>query len=175
MLYLEVMREACKGHAEFTESLLTRSDISSTEKLRLMLHFDLTDLFGNELRAHLVVREVLNNGCQTGRALIQPVFLRNFSAVVELIKQGQDNGEFRADLDPAVVAVMLGGTVMMLFQNRDIESHFSMLGGHAEPDAYAEKVYQTIVGGLAPPSNRLNAARSGCKPLFKKPRKRVPR
>ena len=84
-LYVEVLREACKGHAEFTEALLARSDLSSVDKLRQLIHFDFIDGFSNEQRFQLVIREILNTGCNTGRNLIEPVFLRNFAAVIGLV------------------------------------------------------------------------------------------
>lgn len=152
-LYLEVMREACKGHAEFAEALLADATLSSTEKLRRLIDYDFLDLFGNEERSHLIVREILNTGCRTGRSLIEPVFLRNFTAVVGLIAQGQQRGEFAADLDPAVVAIMLGGTVMMMFQNRAGDGLFATPAGEAGPRAHAEKVFRTILRGLAAPAS----------------------
>ena len=147
-LYLEVMREACKGHAQFTESLLARTDLSSTEKLKRLIEFDFDDLFHNEQRSHLVVREILNTGCRSGRSMIQPVFLRNFVAVVGLLRQGQECGEFRTDVDPAVVAWMIGGTVMLFFQNRESLGHFPGMDCRLGPAAYAAKVFEIVLGGL---------------------------
>lgn len=147
-LYLEVMREASKGHAEFTEALLARDDLSSTQKIHALIVFKFEDLFGNELRSHLIVREIFNTGCRAGRNLIQPVFQRNFGAVTELIRQGQASGEFNRALDPAIVAWMIGATVMMFFQNRDSLADFPGLGGRVEPSVYAEKVCETLFGGL---------------------------
>ncbi|GAC1634645.1 MAG: hypothetical protein NVS9B10_30750 [Nevskia sp.] len=173
-LYLAVMREACKGHAEFTEALLARADVASVEKLRQLIRYDFEDLFENEQRSHLVVREILNTGCRTGRTMIQPVFLRNFNAVVGLLRQGQERGEFRRDLDPSVVAWMIGGTVMIFFQNRESLGHFPGMDGRIDPAGYAEKVYRIVLGGLCaePAAGAATRVRRASNPV--KTRKRVP-
>ncbi len=162
-LHQEVLREACKGHAEFAEALLARSDLSSVDKLRALIHFDFTDAFGNELRTHLVVREVLNTGCCTGRDLIEPVFMRNFMAVVGIIRQGQARGEFSADIDASTTALMMGGTLMFFFQNRHTLDSFPGLGNGLTPEHYADMVCRTVLGGVV-------AAASGKpEPASKKP------
>lgn len=161
-LYEEVLREACKGHAEFTEGLLAREDLSSVDKIRALIHFDFRNAFSQIERSHLVVREILNTGCDTGRGLVEPVFLRNFAAVIGLVEQGRQRGEFRAEIDAPMTAMMIGGTVILLFQNRRILDSFPGLGGNACPDDYAEMVCRTLLGGLirsdaaavsAPPTN----------------------
>lgn len=148
-LYLEVIREACKGHAEFTEGLLARAELSSAEKLRALIAFDFDDMFTNEQRSQLVLREVLNTGCRSGRHLVEPIFRRNFVAVTALIAQGQQRGEFRAELDPAVAAWMLGASVMMFFQNRETLGQMPGFEGARSPAGYADKVYQTLLAGLS--------------------------
>ena len=147
-LYVEVLREACKGHAEFTEALLARSDLSSVDKLRQLIHFDFIDGFSNEQRFQLVIREILNTGCNTGRNLIEPVFLRNFAAVVGLIEQGKQRGEFRPDIDAAMTAMMIGGTVMLVFQNRSTVGGFPGMPAVSDPAEHAERVCQTILNGV---------------------------
>lgn len=147
-LYLEVMREACKGHAEFTEALIDE-DTASAEKLRRLIAFDFEDLFGNEQRSQLVLREVLNTGSRSGRNLVGPVFQRNFVAVTAVIRQGQKRGEFRRAFDPAVAAWMLGASVMMFFQNRGIMGQLPGFENARSPAEYADKVFETLLNGLS--------------------------
>lgn len=147
-LHQGVLKEACKGHAEFAESLLARTDMRSVDKLRALIHFDFADAFTNELATHLVVREVLNTGCCTGRDLVEPVFMRNFVAVVGIVRQGIENGELRADINPSASAMMMGGAVVLFFQNRHILDRFPGLGGNAGPEHYAELVCELMLGGM---------------------------
>lgn len=166
-LHREVLREACKGHAEFAEALLARDDLSSVDKLRTLIRFDFTDAFGNELRTHLVVREVLNTGCCAGRDLIEPVFMRNFIAVVGILRQGQERGEFRADINASATAVMMGGAVMFFFQNRRMLDRFPGLGHGAKPEDYADMVCRTVLGGVVADGSA--ASPNGNKPAVGSP------
>lgn len=148
-LYLDVMREACKGHAEFAEALLAEP-LSSTDKLLRLVEFEFADMFGNEARTQLIFREVLNAGSGKGRQLAEQVFQRNCKAVIALFQEGVDRGEFRAELDPGIAAWMLGASEMVFFQNRNILSHMPGMGGAAAPADYAAKVVQTLLHGLLP-------------------------
>lgn len=147
-LHQDVLREACKGHAEFAEALLARTDIGSVDKLQALIRFDFNDAFSNELNTHLVVREVLNTGCCAGRDLVEPVFMRNFQAVVGIIRQGQQNGEFAPDIDPSTVTMMIGATVILFFQNRHILDRFPGLSAGAQCEAYADLVFRAVLGGV---------------------------
>ena len=146
-LYLDVMREACKGHAEFAESLL-RLPLSSTEKLRRLVAFEFADMFEHESRTQLVFREVLNAGSGKGRQLAEQVFQRNCFAVIALFQEGIDRGEFRADIDSGITAWMLGASTMMFFQNRNILPHMPGMGGCNSPADFAEKIVNTMLQGL---------------------------
>lgn len=176
-LHQGVLREACKGHAEFAEALLARTDLGSVDKLRELIRFDFDDAFTNELNTHLVVREVLNTGCCAGRDLVEPVFMRNFNAVVGIIRQGQANGAFAADIDPSTVTLMIGATVMLFFQNRQILDRFPGLQVGADPDTYAELVFRTVLGGViaAPRTPATTPATQATKPKARTDTRRKPR
>ncbi len=164
-LYLDVMREACKGHAEFAEQLLLQP-LTSTEKLLRLVEFEFHDMFDNEARTHLIFREVLNAGSGKGRQLAEQVFQRNCKAVIALFQEGVDCGEFRSELDPGIAAWMLGAAEMMFFQNRNILCHMPGMGGANDPASYAEKVVKTLLHGLLPsPGTDLQA---GAAPNFQR-------
>lgn len=171
-LYLTVMREACHDHARFTEQLLARDDLSSTEKLRRLIAFDFADLFGNAQRGQLVTREILNSGCRSGREFVQPVFLRNYNAVVALLEQGRARGEFRADLDAPIFTWLIGGPIMLLFQNREILPQLPGLGAIRGTAADVERVFAAVLGGLKPAAPPVHRKRSAARPTAKS-RKRV--
>lgn len=148
-LYLDVMREACKGHAEFAEQLL-QQPLSSTDKLLRLVEFEFLDMFENEARTQLIFREVLNAGSGKGREIAENIFERNCNAVIALFQEGVDRGEFRPELDPGIAAWMLGASEMMFFQNRNILSHMPGMGNASVPADYAAKVVQTLLHGLLP-------------------------
>lgn len=168
-LYIDVMREASVGHAEFAERLLA-ADLSSAEKLRRLAIWEFEDNFRNEGRVRLLIHEVFG-GCRTqARELARSVFRRNFDAVVALFVQGQQRGEFRPDFDPAAAACMLGATSGMYAQTREGMRGFSRFVYADDPSAYALAVCNLLLAGVqAPRPPRTAAGRSGLRSRDKPP------
>ena len=153
-LHQEVLRLACTDHAEFAEDLLARDDLSSAAKLRALVAYDFEDAYAKPRDTHLIIREVMNTGCCTGRDLVEPFFMRNFDAIVAVIRQGQARGEFRADLDAPTVALTMGGSFVMFFQNRHQLGRLLGTGCCPTPADCAERVSAALLGGVLAPDSR---------------------
>lgn len=165
-LHQEVLRLACTDHAEFAEGLLGRDDLSSADKLRALVAYDFEDAYAKPRDTHLVIREVMNTGCCTGRDLVEPFFMRNFDAIVAVIRQGQRRGEFRADVDAPTLALTMGGTFVMFFQNRHQLTRLLGMARCPTPSECAERVSRTLLGGVlaSAPARPAATAKSGTKP-----------
>jgi TetR/AcrR family transcriptional regulator len=150
-LHQEVLRLACTDHAEFAEGLLARDALSSADKLRALVAYDFEDGYAKPRDTHLVIREVMNTGCCTGRDLVEPFFVRNFDAIVAVIRQGQTRGEFRADVDAPTAALMMGGTFVMFFQNRHQLRRLLGMSRQPTPAECAERVSAALLGGVLAP------------------------
>lgn len=149
-LHQAVLRLACTDHAEFAEGLLARDDLSSADKVRALVAYDFEDGYAKPRDTHLVIREVMNTGCCTGRDLVEPFFVRNFDAIVAVIRQGQTRGEFRSELDAPTVALAMGGTFVMFFQNRRQLSRLLGLKRCPTPAECAQRVSDLLLDGLHP-------------------------
>jgi TetR/AcrR family transcriptional regulator len=150
-LYIDVMREASIGHAEFAEHLL-QEDLSSAEKLRRLALWEFEDSFHNEGRVRLLIREVFG-GCRIqARQLAREVFRRNFDAVIGLFVQGQQRGEFRPDFDPAVAALMLGATSGMYAQTREGLRQFPQFRYTDDPRGYANAAVDLVLTSILVPA-----------------------
>lgn len=154
-LYLAVVQDACRAHAELSEALLD-DPASSVEKLRRLVAFDFAQMQREPLRIRLIFREFLNIGGGQGRRLAEQVFRRNMVAVQALVRQGQERGEFRTELDPGAAAWVLGSATVMYFQNRELLPDLpglEQLG--TGPEAYADAVLKLLLNGmLAAPAVR---------------------
>lgn len=148
-LHQEVLRLACADHAEFAEGLLARDDQPSIDKLRALIRYDFEDAYAKPRDTHLIIREVMNTGCCTGRDLVEPFFKRNFDAIVAVIRQGQARGEFRTDIDAPTIALMMGGSFVMFFQNRHQLGRFLGLDRCPSPTECADRVCAVLLGGVA--------------------------
>jgi TetR/AcrR family transcriptional regulator len=162
-LYLAVMRETTAKHAEFAEALLTE-ECSSAEKLRRLLAYDLDSICKEKQKFRLVFREIFEAQPHVACELAHSFVDRTLRAVQALVEQGQASGEFRSELDPAVVSVMLGAASMFYFQTREVLRHLPQFGHADLPQGYAICVGDLLLSGLcAPPSaaKRRTPARSG--------------
>ena len=151
-LFLAVMREVAAPHAEFAEALLSEPG-PSIDKLRRLIAFEITDLLANLQKMQLVLRELADythGGCDFARQ----AFLRNFHAVVALIEQGQQFGEFNRAIDPSVAALMLGGAKFLFLQAGDIARQLPGVKPLHKPELYADEIFKILLNGVIEPGDR---------------------
>ena len=149
VLYLEVMRKASAEHAETTEALL-KEDCSSIEKLQRLTEFDIKTMIENEQRTRLILRELGEPGDTTVRRLAHQVFRRNFELVIELFKQGQKNGEFRADFDPVATGIAWCGSKNAFFTCRETMPDQALFQNTDAARDFAQKVCKLLIEGILP-------------------------
>lgn len=150
-LFLAVMREVASPHAEFAEALLDEPG-SSIDKLRRLISFEISDLLANLSKMQLVLRELADHthsGCDFARQ----AFLRNFNAVVALIEQGQQRGEFSCSIDPSVAALMLGGAKFLYLQAADVGRQLHGVTSLQDPERYASEVFKILLNGVIKPGD----------------------
>jgi TetR/AcrR family transcriptional regulator len=153
-LYVAVMRETTSKHAEFAEALLAEP-CSSADKLRRLLAYDLENMCQDKQKFRLVFREIFEAQPHLARELAHSFVDRTLRAVQALIEQGQASGEFRAELDPAVVSVMLGAASLFYFQTREVLRHLPQFVHAESPQSFAICVGDLLLSGLsAPPAPR---------------------
>lgn len=148
-LYLAVLQAACKESCERLEHLES-GEGSFVERLSAFAQNHLQSILGHAHIARLVLRNMMEKGPDHHRELAEQVFGRNFSKLVEIIRDGQRRGELRADTDPAAVAVMLIAANVYFFQARDTLRHLSDVDFAEDPLRYSQKTMQVLLSGLLP-------------------------
>lgn len=158
-LYLEVLKQGCRKHADFTDALL-KADLSSVEKLKRLAEFDLADMFDNEVETQLFMREIFNYGHGDGRSMAEDVFEHNFEVIVELFRQGQARGDLRPDFDPATAAWMFASNLIMYFHTQQMRRRMSVLQHIDQPEVFGMKMLEIFLQGLvtAAPGTTAGAA-----------------
>jgi len=154
-LILAVMREVSQPHAQFAEDLLDEP-VSSVEKIRRLIAFEIVDMFENKQKMRLVLREITDHAHDNVRELAEQAFYRNLRATVALFEQGQQRGELRRDFDPAVAALILGGANQLYFQSQQMLKRLPETKRIKSAAIYAEQIFKILLGGLvaadAPPA-----------------------
>lgn len=123
-LILAVLQNISLPHAEFAESLLAQQR-PCLEKVRDMIHFEVRTLIQHpqilRLLGHLQSRPDQVNCCEKA----QQIFQRNIAAVIDLYRQGQVIGEFRADFPAFLPAMLLGGITHLFARDKALFSYMS--------------------------------------------------
>lgn len=145
-LYIEVIREACRDSSEALQQGRD-SGQSVVQQLSAFLHHHLDTLLRRDQVSRLVVREVLDSTPEGGKELAEQVFFEGFTELVEIVRDGQRRGEFRSDMDPALLAHMIISINIFYFQSRNILRHFPPVDFADEPRRFVEMASDLLFHG----------------------------
>ncbi|AEK59262.1 MULTISPECIES: TetR/AcrR family transcriptional regulator [Acidithiobacillus] len=150
-LYLAVLRSA----SENLRALLQEA-INSHGSVRDILHHfansHLQALLKRPRLVRLVWREILEKGAPRAKELAEQGFGELFGNLVGLIRSGQERGELRAEIDPAVAAILLIAGNVFFFQHRDTLRHYPEVSFVGDPEAYDRAMVELLLLGIAAPN-----------------------
>lgn len=148
-LYLAVVKDACK-ETQTRVQTMERDHHSIVERLSHFAHSHLQFMLEHGQTTRLILRELLKNGPEHGRELAEQVFGQSFARLVEMIREGQVNGELRPEIDPASIAVMLIGMNVYFFEAREVLRHYPDVDFADAPERYSQKMLQLMLNGILP-------------------------
>jgi AcrR family transcriptional regulator len=100
------------------ESIIDRKDISSLEKIYLMIDNYIAKIMNQQCFSRILAREqVLNNTGPTA-TLILEMKKRSLELIQRIIKEGQKRGEFRKNIDTAMMMTTMIGTAHNLITTK---------------------------------------------------------
>lgn len=149
-LYLAVLKIACNESSSHIDQFGS-NDSPFVERLRNYSQSHLAGILQDERISSLILRDLLENGQQRGKALAEQVFGQNFARLVEILRTGQSKGTLRSDIDPAMVAALLIGADVFFFQSREILRHFPDVSFTENPTRYSEMLTDILLRGILPP------------------------
>ncbi|WP_275098585.1 TetR/AcrR family transcriptional regulator [Sedimenticola hydrogenitrophicus] len=172
-LYLEVIREACRdSSAALRQGRVSGSTV--TEQLSAFLAHHLDTLLRREQVSRLVVREVMESSPEGGKELAEQVFFEGFSELVAIVREGQESGEFRRDLDPALLAHLIISTNVFFFQSRNVLRHFPFVDFADDPRRFVKMAGDLLFHGcLTAPSAEASSGTVGHPSLPVNPQEKV--
>lgn len=156
-LYLAVIRGACRDSSEALQQG-RRLGGTVAEQLSAFLAHHLETLLRREQVSRLVVREVMESSPEGGKELAEQVFFEGFSELVEIVREGQASGEFRPDLNPALLAHLIISTNVFFFQSRNVLRHFPFVDFADDPRRFVQMAGDLLFHGC------LNAPLSAAAP-----------
>jgi len=108
----------------------------------------------NALTLRLVLRESFSGDEVRSKMLAEEVFGGIFDRMVSIFRTGQESGELRQDLDPALCATLLMGADVFFFQARDILKHLPVAEFAENPAQFSKEMVDVMLHGMLMPGAR---------------------
>lgn len=148
-LYLATLKTACDASCGQIERF-GQGDGPFEGRLERYAAEHLGHILDNEQITRLIQRDLLEKGSQRGRQFAEQVFGQNFARLVDILREGQKRGELRADIDPALVALMVIGTNLTFFQAREVFRHLPDVSFAESPEDYSRMAMDIVLHGIQP-------------------------
>lgn len=148
-LYLAVIRGAIDEFGHRLNSLV-HCPGTSAKRMEHLVAAHLQHLLRRRGETHLILRELFEaNPGQ--RSAVAPILGSNFSQIVRMIAEGQERGEFRDDVDPASVALLLVGGNVMFFMGAQVLNNYLQQHQSGQPETFTRDVARLVLQGLSKP------------------------
>lgn len=146
-LYLAVMKAAVWRSSVLLDAL---EEAPGTFKQRLsgFSAGQLNNILAHKRSTQLILREALSGGTQRGREIAKHVVGEIFSRLVTMVKKGQQQNEFRDDIDPALAAFMIVAANMFFFQAAPIMQHIPEARFADNASVYSTGVMDILFNGV---------------------------
>ncbi len=148
-LYLAVLHNACRAAVQHLDDL-SKNEAPLTERLPQFAHAHLENLLEHTQVIRLMLRELLNDNPRHGQELAEQVYGEKFSRFVAILRAGQQAGELRTDIDPAMVATVLLGANVFFFESRDVLRHFPDVTFTQHPKRFSAMLADILLHGILP-------------------------
>lgn len=151
-LYIAVLRHACRDAGQHLDDLGS-DDAPLAERLGKFARAHLSSLLEHSQVTRLSLRELLNDDSRQSQELAEKVYGEKFARFVAILRAGQEAGELRADIDPAMVATVLLGANVFFFEARNVLRHLPEVGFSERPERYSAMLTDLLLHGIRPAAN----------------------
>lgn len=146
-LYLAVMKTAVQRTSILLDSLETAPG-GYAEHLSDFSAGQLQNILTHKRSTQLILREALSGGSQRGQDIAKHVVGEVFTRLVAMVRQGQQENEFRKDLDPSLAAFMIIAANLFFFQAAPIVQHIPEALFSADASSYSKGVMDILFNGV---------------------------
>lgn len=166
-LYYQVLKMACADATQGMQWRIEEVD-SYRELLRNFVLCHLVNLLDNPADSKLMIRELFEEGKNLHSQLnCDEISERdidcNFGRLVTLLREGQKAGEFRAELNPSVIAVLIIGANILFMKGSEVLSKLPDIAYPNKPALFSEMVADVLLNGILnrPTSGETNFSNMG--------------
>jgi len=146
-LYLAVMKTAVRRSSALLDTL-EHAPGSFKQHLTEFASGQLENLLTHKRSTQLMLRETLSEGSQYGQEITQLAMGEVFSRLVAMVQQGQEEKEFRKDINPMLAAFMIISANMFFFQASPTMQNIPEVDFIDDTSAYSENVMDILLNGM---------------------------
>jgi TetR/AcrR family transcriptional regulator len=146
-LYLAIMKAAVHRSSVLLDAL---EDAPGTFRQHLsgFSAGQLNNILVHKRSTQLILREALSGGSRRGQEIAKHIVGEIFSRLVAMVKQGQQENEFRKDIDPALAAFMVVAANMFFFQAAPVMQHIPEAHFTKDASTYNKGVMDILFNGV---------------------------
>lgn len=146
-LYLAVIKTAVRRSSALLDAL-EDSPGTFTERLTEFSSGQLNNILGHKRSTQLILRETLSEGSTHGQEITALVMGNVFNRLVEMVRQGQQQREFREDIDPTLAAFMIVSANMFFFQASPVMQHIHDVDFKDDAGSFSKGVMDVLINGM---------------------------
>ena len=146
-LYLAVMKAAVRRSSALLDTL-EHAPGTFKEHLTGFAAGQLNNILTHERSTQLMLRETLSEGSQYGQEITRLAMGEVFNRLVEMVRQGQQEKEFRKEIDPMLAAFMIVSANMFFFQASPIMQNIPEVDFIDDANAYSKGVMDVLINGM---------------------------
>jgi len=147
-LYLAVMKAAVHRSSVLLDALEDAPG-SFSQHLSEFAAGQLGNILSHSRSTRLILRETLSAGTRRGQEISRHVVGEVFSRLVNMVHQGQQENEFRHDVDPALVAFTVIAANMFFFQATPIVQQIPEAHLTNDAGTFSNGVMDILLNGIA--------------------------
>lgn len=146
-LYLAVMKSAVQRSSILLDALEDAPG-SFSQHLSDFSAGQLDNILSHSSSTQLILRETLTGGTARGQDIAKHIVGSVFSRLVDMIHNGQQEHEFREDIDPALAAFMAIAANMFFFQASPIMKHIPEAHFTNDASTFSSGVMDILLNGI---------------------------
>jgi len=146
-LYLAVMKTAVKRSSMLLDELEDAPGTFS-QHLSDFSAGQLNNILTHNRSTQFILRETLSGGTQRGQEITKHVVGEVFNRLVAMVHQGQQENEFRNDVDPALAAFMVVAANMFFFQATPILKHIPEAHFTDDAETFSNGIMNILFNGV---------------------------
>ena len=146
-LYLAVIKTAVQRSSALLDAL-EDSPGTFRERLTEFSTGQLNNILGHKRSTQLILRETLSEGSKHGQEITGLVMGNVFNRLVAMVRQGQQEKEFREDIDPTLAAFMIVSANMFFFQASPVMQHIQDVEFKDDAGIFSKGVMDVLMNGM---------------------------